>query len=386
MHNDDGPFVLRPMSEFNIIRAVLDGQQDDVRRRLRRGRRGLRNAARVFTRCINLFPLTGSESGFWNAVDEAIKICNEEGYYFSPVLILDVRRQRSDGSFEDILSRDQIREWIKEWLRRYKNHTGFFWSLVNEPEQPWQGFSGPTDPFIIEMAELMARELGHRDFVIGAAADGDNPDASKETLDLCVQVSHHCNFPAIHSSRKGGAAPSEERWRRHIDHLEGFVEIVIACRKVNPDVIGYHEESMGHASQQFVPLPNGRRYEREYDPEAAVAAAVTAETIGTIYCYHYINTQDDGTPGLEEMGQVLASYPAGWKYLNDSWDGAPSRGFTDDAGKSVEGKVRHYVNGPDARTLAYTKDGVPRVKWANGFNPTGDLYRGNRVAVIAVHQ
>jgi hypothetical protein len=229
----------------------------------------------------------------------------------------------------------------------------------------------------------MRDTLGHKDFVIGAAADGDTVDASEETVRLCVEVSKHCNFPATHSSRKGGATPegTDGRIRRWVDHLEAAYDITLECRKVNPDIRFYQEESMGHASQQYVPIGNGRTYEREYDPECALMAAVTSETAEQIYCYHYISQQDDGTPGLELIGQVLSRYPADWTYKNDSWGGSPSHGFS-----GGEGKVRHTVRAPDARTLGYTRTGPPTIAWSNGYSPREELHRGRYAVVYVVRQ
>lgn len=354
-------------------------------------RKNRRPTVRVFARCWNLFQLDGRDPGYDDAWDFVRDECKRQGVYFSPVIFVDnykevakpgggtemvplITIEEQDAWFDKLTTRADVRDPV------------YLWSIVNEPEQKWQGFKDAVDPRLLRYADLLAERLGHRDFIIGAAPDGDDPDASKDTIEQSVMLAQHCNIVTLHSSRKDGYFPVPGgRWRRWIDHLESFSDVIAACRKVNRRTHGYHEEPPGHASVESVPIPGGV-YHREWDPEAALAGALTAEFTGMGYCYHRIRSQDPGTPGLNLIAAVVADVPAGWGYLNDSWAGSPSRGFTDSAGSKVEGKVRHYVRpgGGEARTLAYSNTGVPTVAWANGYTPqVPPLYDGQKVAVWA---
>lgn len=336
-----------------------------------------RTVVRVFLRAKNLFDLHHEQAGYWAAVQRCLLLGAEYGVYVQLVIFCDAQeefvltaeeRASLDERMRKLLARQRRRAYFDEVLRTVDSWGAtldvILWSLSNEPYQ--NGFSGPLDPELLEYAEDLAHFLSHRDFIIGDARDGDDPDASKETLAESQEIAKRCNIVVLHSSRKGDANPEPgNRLRRWIDHLEGFYDIVLECRKINPRVVGYHEEAMGHASVKEVPLPNGRVYQREYDPQCALAGALTSESAGIAYCYHRIATQDAGTPGLDLIARALATYPVGWHYLNDSWAGSPSHGFTWKAGK-----VRHYVSpdGTEARTLAYGEV-KGDVTWANGFAP-----------------
>lgn len=229
----------------------------------------------------------------------------------------------------------------------------------------------------------MARRLGHQDFILGAAADGDNPDASKETIALSRKVAEHVNLIVLHNSRMGGTDPEpgeDGRLRRWIDHLEGFTEVVAECRKVNDRAHGYHEEATGHASVQNPSGPGGSYRGREYVADCAVAGNFAAEFCELSYCYHRIRQQDAGTPGLDAIAAVAAHVPAGWIYRNDSWPGSATHGFT-----WKGGKVRCYLqpDGPHGFVLAYGKT-KGTVTWANGYQPTAVLYDGPNATIWRV--
>lgn len=383
------PFRLFIRSDFDLIYLAATGQRELALQVIADGVQHGVNAFRVFTRCWNLFPLSDRTEGYWDAADWVADTLERAGCYLLPVVILDRFRKDAQGQWVTLLDDAATDQWFEAWTDRYKGRAGIVWSIVNEPEQPWQGYDGPTDPRLLAFADRLAAKLGHRDFIIGAAPDGDDPDASQETIEASVILARYANLIALHSSRKGGYFPEPGgRWRRWIDHLEGLVDVIAACRKVNRRAHGVHEEPAGHASQESVPLPGGGVYHREWEHEAALAGALTAVFCGLTYCYHRIRHQDAGQPGLDLIGAILAQVPAGWEYLNDSWAGAPTRGFDGPHGEErPEGKVRHFVRpgGGAAWSLGYTTEGVPRVAWANGYSPAppkgAEVYRGVRVAV-----
>lgn len=224
---------------------------------------------------------------------------------------------------------------------------------------------------MLQLADVARSVLWHGDFSIGDPQDGDDVDASAETLKQCVELAEHSNIIVIHSSRAGDAQPSGDRFRRWIDHMEGFYDVMSECHKVNPNSWGCHDEPMG-----FAGISQVAGHARETDPEAALAGELTAQMIGCGFTYHYISAQNDGTPGLDLLGQFTAHLPAdpSWSYRNDSWQGSATHGFTG------WGKVRSYTNGSNAFVLASgtTKGSIT---WANGFTPDQTLYDGENVTV-----
>jgi len=367
--NDAGFLLLKAISEFSFVHLCRTGRQDEVRRRLAVGQKGGCNAARIFLRAVNLFDLHDGLPGYWEAIDEAVALCNAGGFYAILVIGVDMNG----------MSTERRRAFFAAVRARYAKHAGVLPALSNEAYQ--NGWSGALDPFLLEEARLWAEAAGHRDFIIGDARDGDDPDASAETIAETRRLATHANILVIHDSRKGGAAPEsggEGRLRRHIDHTEGFFDVMVEARRVNPNAAGFHEERMGHASQRWVPIPGRNPYEREFDADCAVAAALTAHMTGTGDCYHRISEQDDGTPGLEAIGRLLTDMPSdpSWSYRNDSWAGSATSGFT-----WKGGKVRTWTNGVDAYVLAYGQQ-KGTVTWANGFRPVGDpLYDGPNCTV-----
>lgn len=371
-------------SDFDLIQLAITGQHDLVRSLVADAQANRVNALRVFTRCENLFKLDGSMAGFWDAVEFVRATLNDSGIYFVPVFIVD-RYKEVNGSMVELMGDSATDQWVGQWRDWCRGKDGVLPSIVNEPEQKWQGYSGPTDSRLIRYAQDCASAWGHKDFILGAAADGDDLDASAETMAMSKEVAKYVNLITIHDSRKGGASPDgSTRIRRWVDHIEAFIDIVKECLKINPDTHGAHEEPMGNASVQFVDIGGGRRYEREYDPQMALAGALTAFATGTSYCYHRIRTQDAGQPGLDLISMVLADWPAGWTYLNDSWGGSPTHGW-DWRG----GKCRSYVAPPNARTFVY---GFPEAKtgkinWQNGYQPEmPPMYDGSEITVYKVHQ
>jgi hypothetical protein len=224
---------------------------------------------------------------------------------------------------------------------------------------------------LLQLADLAAGALNHHDFSIGDPQDGDNEDASAETLKECVELAKHCNIIVIHSSRKDGVTSVDDRFRRWIDHMESFEAIISECHKVNSNVWGCHDEPMGFADTSPV-----ADHVRETDPEAALAGELTAQMIGCGFTYHYISPQNDGTPGLSLCGGIVPLLPPdpSWSYRNDTWAGSATHGYTG------WGKVRTYTNGSVAFVLA---SGAAKgaITWANGFTHTQTIYDGAHVTV-----
>jgi hypothetical protein len=358
--NDAGWLQVRSISEFSFAHLARTGQLDELQRRIARAAAAQRNMVRVFARARNLFNLDQSMPGYWEACDLVVARANAVGIYVEFVLGVDAK---------DVA----MREFIRAFVSRYASTPGVTLQLSNEP---WQnGWKSATDPELIDFAEMTAGILGHRDFSIGDPQDGDDEDASAKTTAEQVTLAKHCNIIVLHPSRQGGADfGTDGRFRRWIDHVEGFSDTMDAVHAVNPNAAGHIDEKMGHASQRWVPMPGRAPYERDPDPEAALAGALTAHMVGAD-TYHYISEQDDGTPGLDVIARLAPLLPIdpSWHYRNDS-NGGATRGF------SGWGKVRTWTNGQDAIVLASGR-GKGSVTWANGFHPIETLFDGEHVTV-----
>jgi hypothetical protein len=351
------------LADFDLIHLARIGQRDTVLARLDAAERAHVGLVRVFASAKNLFHLTPDMAGFEDAWRFVLTEANARGIYVLLVVLPDATH---------LYPTEAERERI---VRKVLGQVGPG-VVVQIQNEPWNGghngYRSADDPRLLRLAEITAQVLGHRDFIIGDVKDGDNVDASQETIEESKRLARVVNLIALHSSRKGGAnVGTDGRLRRHVDHLEGFFDVVSAASSaVGRKVFGIHDEPIGYASQQFVPLPNGGRYEREWDPDVAIAAGMTARLAGLLYVYHRIAQQDVGTPGLEQLGALIAQIPAGpeCSYRNDSWTGAPSRGFT------FNQKVRWWVCGDRAWGLAYGLDRMGTINYVNGWRPVKTLY------------
>ncbi len=290
----------------------------------------------------NLCDLHGDLSGYWPAVERTKQLCNEVGAYANFVIGVDLNGW----------THAQMWQWYETWKVRYGKDPGVLLSLFNEPYQ--NGVKDATDPFVLEMARDLAAYCGHKDFIIGDARDGDNPDASKETIEQSKKLAEYTNMLVLHNSRLGGAQVAPDgRLRRYLDHLEGFFDVIAETHKVNPNTVGIHEEPYGQASERWVPIPGRSPYEREADWQCATIAAVSSELCGLYYCYHYVSEQNDGTPGLDVIGKLLSGFvlTPNDVYRNDSWSGSATSGFS-----WRGGKCRSNVNGIDGRVIVYGTD------------------------------
>lgn len=363
--NDAGPFQWRGISEFDFVHLVRTGNEAELVRRLTRGTSvGQRNVFRVFARAVNLFDLNHAQAGYWEALDRTIALVNGAGAYVELCYLPDA--QSLDSGTRRML--------VQQYGSRYRDNPGVIAQIANEP---WQnGWSSAVDPALLDLGDLLASVLGHRDFSIGDPADGDDQDASAETAKEAVTLGRHSNIIVIHSSRKGGAAPESERYRRYIDHGESFYDVMSQVRQVNANASCVNDEPMGVAGIRWVPLAGGKTYEREFEPEAVLADELTTLTIGCGHTLHYISAQNDSLPGLDLLGRISPRLPAdaSWSYRNDSWSGSATRGFTG------FGKCRTYTNGSEAYvTCNGTNKGG--VNWANGFAPNETLFDGSHVSV-----
>lgn len=366
--NDAGYFDWYGISEFELLRMVLDGHQGAVLQRLDEDVKFRHSNVRVFGSAANLFHLTPDDPGYDAALTWFLQQAASRGLYVEFVVFCDA---------QILYPHDSDRERVlRHLLSTFHTQPGIVWSLANEAA--FNGWTEADDPKLLALAEVTAGALGHRDFIISDVKDGDDPDASASTIAKSITVARHANLLALHPSRKGGAAPIDGRYRRWIDHLEGATDLLAKVRQATGrDVMVVLNEPMGHASVRFVPIPGRAPYEREYEDDAAIAAYATAEVAGLPYTYHRIAPQNAGTPGRAEIAALVGRIPVDGQYLNDSWAGSPSHGFTG------WGKVRWRVHGNHAVGMAV---GVAKgsITFSNGFTRTTVILDRPHVQLLEV--
>jgi hypothetical protein len=363
MRNDRGWWMPLGLADFDLIHLARIGQHGTVLARLDKAEAAKVGVVRVFASAFNLFHLTPDMAGFEDAFRFVKSEANARGIYVLLTVLPDAKLL-----YPTEAERERI---LRKVLAQVDD--GVIVELSNEP---WNGccngYQSADDPKLLRLADVTAQVLGHKDFIIGDPQDGDNVDASLETIEESKTLARHSNILALHSSRQGGArVGSDGRLRRHVDHLEGFYDVVSeATKAVGRKVVGWHTEPMGFASIQYVPIPGRNPYEREFDGDVGVAAGLTSRLSGLLFIYHRIAQQNDGTPGLENLGEIIAQIPAGpeCSYRNDSWTGAPSRGFT------WNQKVRWWVCGDKAWGLAYGLDRTGTINFVNGWHIVKTLY------------
>jgi len=370
--NDAGWLYFDGVSDFGAVGHTLHGRVDQVRRRFQRYAACGRNAVRIagmlsdpswVARDLLFSP---RDPGYWPALQQTIAIANGYGMYVEFFMFADAQIGMPDPAERE--------DTTYAFASEIGPLIGVLPQMANEPYK--NGWENCVDPALLSLSDLFRSLVGHREFSIGDP--GDVYPTVETEFETCAQ---HVNLNVVHPNRDQPAG--DPRWRRWIDHLEGFSELKPTT---NPDAHLILDEPIG-AHPQYQP---GRR---DNDPEAFLAGMVVARCVGYGFTHHWI-VEEDGQcdvmdlPGLSpEIGAVLAQVNdcAGpeWVYMNDSWAGAPTNGIT---WSGLEGKVRHRVCGNRAYSVAYGEaDFGNAVRWNPGWTPR-ELYRGQRVCVWAVNQ
>jgi hypothetical protein len=352
--NDAGWWQWLGISEFDLLHLAQTGRRWEVEQRLDNAAAHRLTNVRVLAMASIMFRLTPDDPGYGDSLTWLLEQAAARGLYIEFVFFADA---------QILYPRDADRERILRYLAgRVRAEHGVIPSLANEAFK--NGWAEADDPKLLALADLAASILGHRDFIISDPQDGDNVDASLETMEKSVRIARHANIVALHSSRMGGSQPDGARLRRWVDHLEGFVDLLqYVSSAVKRQVAGVHNEPMGQASRC---LDN-----RECDGEVSLAGALTALKAGAGYTYHRIAAHDPATPGLDLIGQIAPLLPPGpeCQYQNDSIGDSATRGFT------WRGKVRSWVCGSRGFVLAYGLDGTGSVTWANRWQPARVIYQ-----------
>jgi hypothetical protein len=374
---DAGPFAVRGMSDFGAIAHVLKGRRSVIERRADRyaacGRTVVRIAGMLgheswIARDLGFSP---RDPGYWEAAAETLAIYASRGIYVEWFFFADAQIVVPDAAEREA--------WLRQWAAFVKDRPEVFPSLSNEPFK--NGWENCVDPALLRLADIFAGIVGHRDFSIGDPGDVVNDPETGDPLwgewETCSQRS---NVLVTHPNRDQ-PPPPDKRFRRWVDHLEGFTELPPVSNQI---AAIYLNEPMGaHPVYQ-----NGRR---DNDPDALAAGQFVAACVGYGFCFHWIPEEDGQCdvmelPGLTpEIAEVLVQIPAGpdWSYQNDTWQAAPTEGIAWDG---LEGKLRHRVrnDGREAWSVAYGETDFDRnVRWKEGWTPVV-RYRGPRICVWQV--
>jgi len=364
--NDAGWFAWRSVSDLPGIGYILNGgREQQLVDRLDAYAAANRTIVRMcgmlnWNPPDNFSPRT---PGYWDAAAHAYDLVTARGLYLEPCFFADA---------QIIVPDPQERQaWMTQYGGFCAPRPGVIPQIANEPFK--NGWSEADDPALLALAEQLAAILRHRDFSIGDPQDGDNPDASAETTARLVTLSQHSRIVVMHPDR--GSHGDASRWRRWIDHLEGFSDVL---PELAPDTALAFDEPMGAGPQ----YQDGRR---DNDPDAFTAAQMVALAVGCGYTYHWMQGEGlsaDNLPGI--ASELLPAVPVSpdWRYYNDSWSGAPTEGIT---WTGATGKLRNLVRGNQAWTVAYGEGDWNSVKWRAGWTPRV-VYSGPCCCVWAVNQ
>jgi hypothetical protein len=332
---DDAGFVnYQAMSAFCLIGHAMQGREDEVIRQLDRAVWAGRNAVRVFAMLDPQNGGFGPVAAFhpfmdgWNvAANFVVNEAAARGLRVQINIFADAQRLLPAHA-----SRRSAVHTVAGSLRA---HDAVWFRLANEPYQ--NGWSGADDSQLLELADLLAELIGHRDFAIGDVKDDGSESGSPENREQIRRVAQRCNFLMVHSDRAEQAGRE-----RPIEHMKSVHETYDA---VAGDKWLCFDENRGFASQR----QPGRR-----DNRAAVAMAecCTAAILGRGYTYHHIAEQDDATPGLSESAAALRiPVSPDYTFKNAGTGGAWVRSF------SGWMKVRTCDNGGDGWAIAHGPSG-----------------------------
>jgi len=357
--SDNQWWAWRGVSDFNTTAYVLQSNYAAMDARFDVYQRAKRTIVRTMAMLNwNGYAFSPRSVGYWSALDTVYHAAIDRGMNLELCLFADAQQIVPDVELR--------KAWLQQFADFIIGRPGIVPQLANEPFK--NGWTGATDPALLELADLLAERLGHRHFSIGDPQDGDDPDASAETTAALVELSHHSLCTVMHPSRAEG---DSSRWRRWVDHLEGFTDVI-------------HQQAPGTALSLDEPMGAALTYQsgrRDNDPDAHIAAEMVAKCCGFGYTYHYLCEEVPDAaqlPGLLAMAPFIDQVPVdpGWSYRNDSWDGSPTHGYRV-TGK--DGKVRSMVNGSSFWTVAYGELDFGSINWVRP--PQETVYDGARCKI-----
>jgi hypothetical protein len=359
--NDAGWFGWRGVADMPALGYILNGNRGgQVFDRIE----AYRGTSRTVVRCCAMLDWAPPDAfsprveGYWEALEELYQFVISRGMYLELCIFADAQRIVPDA--------DERQAWLDEFIAWGKDKEGLIFQIANEPFK--NGWSEADDPALLALANQMAVGLGHFDFSVGDPVDGDNLDASAETNRRLILLSEYSNIVVMHPDRGSHGDPS--RWRRWVDHLEGFYDVL---GELDPDTALVFDEPMGAGPE----YQDGRR---DNDPDAFTGAQMVSLCVGCGYTYHWMpgeGLDPRYLPGIQSDLVPRVPVTPEWTYKNDSWGGAPTEGIT---WTGATGKMRNLVNGNEAWTIAYGEGDWNSVRWRSGWEASV-VYRGARSCV-----
>lgn len=351
VHNDLGPWPWWGISDFTGIHYVQTGQESVITKRYDAYAAAGRTIVRTFA---NLnWPWFGiaidwRSPGYWEALERDRQVLNERGLYMHLTCY---------GAAEFFQNDGQYREATRRYAEFTRDHPGVFLHLANEPYK--NGWTNADDPRLLELADLAASILGHRDFAVGDAGDGNIP--------VLQTVARHCNVALIHPTR---TEHQDGRWRNWVDHLKEAADILPQL----PSSALVFDEPMGAGTRDI-----GRR---DDDPDALLAAMLVSIFCETGFVYHWIAEERafeaDALPGMVGFDALRQDLPIApdWTFSNS----APVAGIV---WAGLVGKTRNTLHGTDAWSVAYGEAAWDSLRWMTGWNPR-ERFAGPRIRVTTL--
>jgi hypothetical protein len=318
------------ITEFDGIYLVLNGLENEWRRRLERAATCQRTGVRVLGMAKNLFALSPAMPGYADAVRRMAELARDYGQNVELCAFADAQDVMPDPGTR-LAFAYQVKGYCEAmpWM---------FPSVANEAYK--NGWSSSTDPALKELAKAMGA------LIVSDPPDlVTNPDTADPLKSDLTLLSGYSPILVIHAERKG----KDTRFAAWVDHLKGFDEVgqFGGCAKM-------HQEPMGAASV----YQDGKRDNR---PLAHLAASLVCATMGIGFTYHYIASQDDATPGLDLCAAArLIPQTPDYQFRNAGTGGAIVTSF------DGYDKIRCCDNGQTGYAVGYGHQGG-KVEFASGW-------------------
>ncbi len=326
---------------------IQTGQDSDFLSRADAYAAAKRTACRIFGNIGgNLGPVDYRSPGYWPAVERTYAELTARGLYTSFTCY---------GYAEIVPDDATYRSLTRDYAQFAKAHPGVILRLANEPYK--NGWTNADDPRLLELADITAEVLGHRDFGIGDAGDGNIP-VIQTTLE-------HCNIALVHPDR---SEPQDGRYRRWVDHLKSSAEM---REQFRADAAFVFDEPMGAGVRQL-----GKR---DDDPDALLAAMIVSEFLGCGFTYHWIPEEHafpaNALPGMNEFGSLASDIP-----ITPDWQFSNSEPVATIEWTGLVGKTRNTLRGQQAWSVAYGEADWASLGWTAGWT-SRERFAGPRIRV-----
>lgn len=348
--NDNGWWPWWGISDFTGIHYVQTGQENIIVPRYDAYAKAGRTNVRTFG---NLnWPWFGTvvdwrSAGYWEALEHTRRLLNERNLYMHLTCF---------GAQEFFTNDTQYEEATRRYAEFTRDNPGVFLHLANEPFK--NGWTNADDPRLLHLADVAASILGHRDFAVGDAGDGNVP--------VLQAVAQHCNVALVHPDRTDD--PNDSRFRRWVDHIKASAEMKDELPFTSAFVF---DEPMGAGARVY-----GKR---DDDPDAHLAAMLVAEWCDAGYTYHWIPEENafqvGNLPGMAGFDALRRDLP-----IDPDWGFSNSIPVKDIVWTGKIGKTRNTINGQDAWSVAYGEADWNSLTWNAGWFAQ-ERFAGPRIRV-----